>query len=226
MTVEARTAVMAGTGRSRRLERLVFHRPGRATGLAWLLVVGGLLTACGANTVTVEGSYPSPNIPPIPITLGVYYGEELTGFRYIEYNDRGNEEYIVESGPSHVTLFNTVLPSMFEEVVRLDSPTADAGVDAVFIPSIDEFQLALPQKTRLDVYEVWVRYNMRFTEPDGQTIADWVMTAYGKVEQESLRGADSSIEGATVAALRDLGSNFTLGFTGVPGVRDWLQNRQ
>lgn len=208
------------------MKTLAVHRPGRVAGYAWLLLVSGLLTACGANTVTVEGTYPTPNIPPIPITLGVYYGEELTGFRYIEYNDRGNEEYIVESGPSHVTLFNTVLPSMFEEVVELDSPTADAGVDAVFIPSIDEFQLALPQKTRLDVYEVWVRYNMRFTEPDGQTIADWVMTAYGKVEQESLRGADSSIQGATVAALRDLGSNFTLGFTSVPGVRDWLQNRQ
>lgn len=207
-------------------ERLAVHRPGRATGFAWLLLMGGLLTACGANTVTVEGTYPSPNIPPIPITLGVYYGEGLTDFRYIEYNDRGNEEYIVESGPSHVNLFNTLLPSMFEEVVELDSPTADAGVDAVFIPTIDEFQLALPQKTRLDVYEVWVRYNMRFTEPDGETIADWVMTAYGKVEQESLRGADSSIQGATVAALRDLGSNLTLGFTSVPGVRDWLQNRQ
>ncbi|MGM0634270.1 MAG: hypothetical protein ACQETO_14010, partial [Pseudomonadota bacterium] len=86
-------------------------------------------------------------------------------------------------------------------------------------------QLALPQKTRLDVYEVWVRYNMRLAEPDGDTIADWVMTAYGKVEQESLRSADASIGSATVAALRDLGSSFALGFTGVPGVRDWLESR-
>jgi hypothetical protein len=202
-------------------------RPVRSIGFAGLLLVAGLLAACGANTVTIEGSYPAPNVPPIPITLGVYYGEELTGFQYIEYNDRGNEEYIVESGPTHVTLFNTVLPSMFERVVEVDSPTpADADVDAVFIPTIDEFQLALPQKTRLDVYEVWVRYNMRFAEPDGVTIADWVMTAYGKVEQESLRTADSSIGGATVAALRDLGSSLTLGFTGVPGVREWLQDRQ
>ncbi|MEX1198866.1 MAG: hypothetical protein WEB57_13530 [Pseudohongiellaceae bacterium] len=206
------------------VKRWVARHPGRRAGLVRLLVVAGLLTGCGANTVTVEGSYPTPNIPSIPLTLGVYYGEDLTGFRYIEYNDRGNEEYIVESGPSHVTLFNTLLPSMFEEVVMLNSPTEDAGVDAVFIPSIDEFQLALPQKTRLDVYEVWVRYNMRFAEPGGETIADWVMTAYGKVEQESLRTADSSIGGATVAALRDLGSNFALGFTSVPGVNDWLQS--
>ena len=189
------------------------------------LVLAALLVGCGANTVRVEGSYPSPNVPPVPLRLGVYYDQALTGFQYIEYTDRGSEEYIVESGPSHVELFNTVLPAMFAEVVELDSPTADAGVDAVFIPSIDEFQLALPQKTRLDVYEVWVRYNMRLAEPDGDTIADWVMTAYGKVEQESLRSADASIGAATVAALRDLGSSLTLGLTSVPGVRDWLESR-
>ncbi len=195
----------------------------------WRAVCGLLLSTwlvgCGANTVRVEGTYPSPNIPQIPLRLGVYYDEDLTGFQYIEYTDRGNEEYIVESGVSHVELFNTVLPAMFSEVVELDSPTADAGVDAVFIPAIDEFQLALPQKTRLDVYEVWVRYNMRLAEPDGDTIADWVMTAYGKVEQESLRSADASIGSATVAALRDLGSSFALGFTSVPGVRDWLESQ-
>jgi len=207
-------------------EKSSHHRAGPRRSFAWLLLWSSLLLAgCGANTVQVEGSYPSPNVPPIPLRLGVYYGEGLTGFQYVEYDDRGNEEYIIESGESHVTLFNTLLPSMFAEVVELDSPTADAGVDAVFIPVIDEFQLAMPQKTRLDVYEVWVRYNMRLAEPGGDTIADWAMTAYGKIEQEPLRTIDNSINGAAVAALRDLGSNFTLSFTNVPGVRDWLQNR-
>lgn len=209
-------------------KRRTHHRCAAFRPSGWLVLLSSvlLLAGCGANIVWVDGDYPEPNVSPVPIRLGVYYGEDLVDFQYVEFDDRGNEEYIVESGDSHMTLFNTVLPSMFAEVVELDSPTTDAGVDAVFIPAIDEFQLAMPQKTRLDVYEVWIRYNMRLAEPGGETIADWVMTAYGKVEQESLRTADSHISGATVAALRDLGSNFTVGFTSVPAVRDWLQSRQ
>jgi hypothetical protein len=116
---------------------------------------------------------------------------------------------------------------MFERVVVLDrlEDAAAQGVDAVFIPRINEFQLGMPQKTRLDAYEVWVRYNMRLTAADGAYIADWVMTAYGKTTTATFSSTERGINDASVAALRDLASNFTLGFTAVPDVRDWLQQR-
>ncbi len=185
------------------------------------------LASCAARTVNVQGSYPRPNIPAIPLVLGVYYGEGLSDFVYTELSDRGEEEYLVSSGDTHEVLFNTVLPAMFERVVVLDSleEAAARGVDAVFVPRINEFQLGMPQKTRLDSYEVWVRYNMRLTGADGSYIADWVMTAYGKATASSFNTAERGINDAAVAALRDLASNFSLGFTGVPDVRDWLQRR-
>lgn len=185
-----------------------------------------LLTACGATSVNVDGRYPTPNISAMPLTLGVYYDEAFREHQYIEVSDRGSDEYLVNSGQSHIELFNTILPAMFQQVVQMDSPTADAGVDAVFIPSIDEFQLAIPAKTRLDSFEVWVRYNLRLATPQGGTIADWVLTAYGKVPDETFRSTERGINDATVAALRDLGSNFTLSFTAVPEVRDWLRLQQ
>jgi hypothetical protein len=195
-----------------------------------LVLLAGLLslTACGVNTVTVKGNYPSPNINKIPLTVGVYYDEALRDFAYIEYTDNGKEEYRVLSGPSHMDLFGSVLPAMFDRVVLLPNPdqAATAGVDLVFAPAIEEFQLALPQKTRLDAYEVWVKYNMRLTAPDGGYIADWVLTAYGKTSSESMRSAESGINDATISALRDLGSNFALSFTNVPDVRDWLNSHQ
>lgn len=200
--------------------------PNRLAAPFMLIVAVLFLTACGATSVNVEGRYPTPNVPPMPLTLGVYYDEALREHQYIELSDRGRDEYIVASGPSHMELFDTILPAMFQRVVLLDSPRADAGVDAVFIPTIDEFQLAIPAKTRLDSYEVWVRYNMRLTTPAGGTIADWVLTAYGKVPDETFSSAERGINDATVAALRDMGSNFTLTFTAVPEVRDWLQSRQ
>ncbi|KKO09003.1 hypothetical protein LCGC14_0041220 [marine sediment metagenome] len=193
-----------------------------------LLPLGALtLGACGASTVTVEGSYPSPNIPPLPMTLGVYYSDALRNHVYTERTDAGKDEYLVNSGASHVELFNTVLPAMFQQVVVLNDPAManERGVDAVFIPNIDEFQLGMPQKTRLDAYEVWVKYNMRLTAPDGGYIADWVMTAYGKTGQETFGSAEGGINDASVAAMRDLASNFSISFTNVPEIRDWLQPR-
>ncbi len=166
------------------------NRDGYLTAVRSLFLLLGLLsiTACGVNTVMVDGNYPSPNINKIPLTLGVYYDESLRDFAYTEYTDNGKEEYRVLSGPSHMELFGSVLPAMFDRVVLLPDPAqaGTAGVDVVFAPAIEEFQLALPQKTRLDAYEVWVKYNMRLTAPDGGYIADWVLTAYGKASSESM----------------------------------------
>ena len=176
----------------------------------------------------VKGSYPSPNIRQLPLTLGVYYDAELRDFLYVEYSETGKEEYRIASGQTHMQLFDSVLPAMFERVVVLDNlDSAPAqGVDAVFAPRIEEFQLALPQKTRLDAYEVWIKYNMRLLGPNGEYIAEWVVTSYGKAPQETLRSVEAGINEATVGALRDLGSNFTLSFSSVPEVRDWLKSKQ
>ncbi len=195
----------------------------RAALTAALLLLGG----CGASSVQVEGSFPSPNVQAMPLTLGVYYADGLRNFEYTEYDANDDEQYIVAAGQSHMELFDTILPPMFQEVVTLSDPSeaAEAGVDAVFMPSIDEYQLALPQKTRLDVYEVWIRYNMRLEEPDGDHIADWVLTSYGKTPQGTFSSAENGINEATVEALRDLASSFTLGFREEPDINDWLQAR-
>jgi hypothetical protein len=189
---------------------------------------GLLLASCAANTINITGSYPSPLVRKIPITVGVYYPEELRNFSFIEIDDyTGDDQYIVNSGSSQIELFNTVLPALFENVVMLDSLDPRPGsVDAVFVPAIEEFQLGLPSKTKLKVYEVWVKYNMRLENPNGDYIADWVMTAYGKSPTESFQSVDAGVQDAAVVALRDLAASFTLGFTGIPEVNDWLTENE
>ncbi len=196
-----------------------------------MAVTGLLLASCAANTINITGNYPSPLVRKIPITVGVYYPEELRNFSFIEIDDySGDDQYIVNSGASQIELFNTVLPALFENVVMLDSldgAQGSANIDAVFVPAIEEFQLGLPAKTKLKVYEVWVKYNMRLENPDGEYIADWVMTAYGKSPTESFQSVDAGVQDAAVVALRDLAASFTLGFSGVPEVNEWLaQNVQ
>jgi len=192
------------------------------------LFVALALSGCGASNVVIEGSFPTPNINKIPVAVAVYYDDALREFSYLEYSETGQEEFNIESGQSHIELFNAVLPAMFDRVIVVDN-LEDAraeGVDAVFAPVIEEFQLALPTKTKLDVYEVWIKYNMRLLTAEGDYIADWILTSYGKTPTETFRSAADGINEAAVVALRDLASSFSLSFGQVPEVRDWLSSLQ
>ena len=194
-------------------------------------LLGGCLIffvqSCGTSSIVIEGQYPSPNVTKIPLSIGVIYPQELIDFNYVEYSEIGEEEYRVQSGQSHRDLFDALLPSMFEKVVVLDSieSAVSQEVDIVFLPAIEEFQLALPSKTKLDVFEVWVKYNLRISDSEGQGIADWILTSYGKTPTRTMRRVENSINPAAVVALPDSASSFTLGFSQVPEIRQWLSQR-
>jgi hypothetical protein len=187
-----------------------------------------LLTACSVATINISGTYPAPLVRKLPLTVGVYYDPAFTTHSYIEINDNtGDDQYIINSGASQIELFNTMLPAIFEEVVLLDSIDSAGNytnLDAVFVPSIEEFQVGLPQKTRLNVYEIWVKYNMRLAKANGDFIADWVMTAYGKSPEETFQSVDAGVNDAANVALRDLVASFTFGFSNIPEVNEWLRS--
>jgi len=182
------------------------------------------LVGCGVTNVVIEGSYPTPNISKLPVSVAVYYDQALRDFAYVEYSETGQEEFNIASGRSHMDLFNAIVPAMFDRVIFVDSmeEALAQGVNAVFVPAIEEFQLALPAKTKLDVYEVWIKYNMRLLTAEGDYIADWVLTSYGKTPTATFLSVEAAINAAAVVALRDLASSFSLSFSEVPEVRDWL----
>ena len=102
------------------MRRVVGSMRGRVR-TALIFMVALYLSACGVNNVVIEGSFPTPNINKLPLTVAVYYDPALTEFAYIEYSETGNEEYNIASGQSHIELFGTVLPAMFDGVVVVDS---------------------------------------------------------------------------------------------------------
>ena len=193
--------------------------------LVYVNVILILLSGCAARTITIESSFPPPLVSKIPLTIGVYYPESLRTFSYTEIDDySGKDQYIVNSGQSQIKLFETILPQMFTQVVNLDTPDTDnAAVDAVLTPTLNVFQLGLPDKTKLKVFEIWMQYNMRLTAPNGDFIADWNMSAYGKAPTESFKSIDSGVQNAAEVAMRDMAASFTLGFTEIPDVKDWLR---
>ena len=204
--------------------KIQFKKQLQTTKPLTISLISCFLISCGVSNLEIQGNFPTPNINKIPLSVAVYYDDALRAFSYMEYSETGREEINIESGESHIRLFNAVLPAMFEEVIEVegfDDPNVQ-GVDAVFAPVIEEFQLALPEKTKLEVYEVWIKYNMRILNPSGVSLADWVVTSYGKTPTETFLSVEDGINDAAIVALRDLASSFSLNFTRVPEVQDWL----
>jgi hypothetical protein len=194
-----------------------------------------LLAACGANEVVVEGEFPPPLLSPLPLTLGVYYDP---AFRAHEFHDistsRSESDWIVRTGPAQIKMYDILLTGMFDRVVMLNEiPRKDrvaavdaAHVDAILVPHVEELQYAIPRHTKVNVFEVWLKYRFDVYDTDGELLTDWTMTSYGKTPTAFLQGAEAAVNLAAVVALRDAGANFAMNFPRVPEVQALLDTRQ
>lgn len=187
-----------------------------------------LLAGCGPERVVVHGQFPPPLIEPLPITLGVWMDDNFRKHEiFDEARSRNEASWVVNTGEAQVQMWNTLLTGMFTKVVYLDSPPGQshAAVDAVLIPHVDELQYAIPAHTKIKVYEIWMRYRFELVSPDGQPIAEWRMSSYGKTPTAFLQSDQDAVNLAAVMALRDAGAHFATTFTKEPAVRAWLQQK-
>ena len=184
-----------------------------------------ILTACEQSmTLRVESEIPTPVIERMPVKIGVFYQDELRNYVSEENSDE-RPKWKIESGSSHVDLFEQILSSMFQEVTEVAGTTAAATVDAVLAPSVAEMQFALPAETKTDFYEAWVKYDMELHDPDGSRIANWSVTGYGKSSTEFMKSRDKGLNAAVNQALRDAGAKFALGFPMVAEISAWLEQK-
>jgi len=221
-------------------------------GLKTIKFLGALASALWlagcSNSLVVEGQFPSPMVDKLPLSLGVHYED---GFRKYVYEEKSEDrsKWTIDSGKAQIELFNTILPAMFNKVVMVDKlpeiaiteatdpidevelpPAASAPqepalseVDLYISPRVDEFQYAMPRETKVNVFEIWIKYNMRVYNSEGQLIADWIMSAYGKTPTAFMKSKEEALNEAVVMALRDIGASLSLGFSRVPEIRAWLE---
>ncbi len=197
---------------------------------AVLVLLLALLTACGPTRVVVEGSFPPPLLEPLPLRLGVWYGEDFANHEFFdEATGRNESSWVVQTGAAQVEMWDTLLGGMFQELVHMKGKPGQEQmnqvVDAVLIPHVDELQYTIPTQTNVKVYEIWMRYRFELVTVSGEAIAEWTMTAYGKTPTAFLQSDQAAVNLAAVVALRDAGANFATSFTRVPGVQQWLQER-
>lgn len=205
------------------MKKLIVTGPDMLRTVIVLLIT--TLTACSSSlNMKVESEIPTPLVNQLPLNMGVYYDEQFRTYTYTEdSSERPN--WSIESGASLVAMFDRVLPSMFSNVIQISGPVNPGNnydVDGILVPSIEEMQFSLPNETKMDLYEVWIKYKIGFYDNRGEHVMDIPLIAYGKTSTEFLQGRDKGLQAAMDVALRDGGARLALGFQKDESVKQWL----
>lgn len=182
------------------------------------------LTGCGGASVTVPVNFPVPLVEKLPLNMGVYLNPELLSYVHDEKLESSGS-WSINLGVAQRPMFASLVTGMFGGLEFVSDPEAPASnIDAVLVPNIEEVQFAIPSQTRSDYYEVWIRYQFKLYSGDGDLLADWPLTAYGKANQRNygMQTDQPGLQAAALAACRDAMAFFTIQFHAVPQIKDWL----
>ncbi len=192
----------------------------RLTALAFPLLAG-----CSISLV-VDAIFPEPLIDPLPVRVGIFMDEALTNFAHEEKIPQ-QASYSIQIGQANVSMLNQLFQSMFvatEPVGALPvEAEAEVRLDAVLKPELERFEFDVPVRREDEFVEVWMQYQLRLYETDGQLIAEWPVTGYGKAEHGS-RG--DALNRAAVVAMREVGAAISTEFSAQPDVEYWLQEKE
>lgn len=191
------------------------------TGL--LIATLALLFGCTANVkLPLDQEFPEVVAKPRDLSVTLVMDD---AFRAYEADPTENAH--MQFGPAQVDLMTKAFRGLFAEVKVVSSKAqAGPGTDLVIVPSVREVQLSTPSDSYLNVYEVWIKYNLDIETADGVPIDSWFLPAYGKTPYSYMLSRTTAIEEATVIALRDAGAKLMLDFYRIPAVNGWLQHRQ
>lgn len=183
-----------------------------------VLLLLSLLGACASPSVVVKTYVPPPLVDKLPLTASLKYTDAFTQYTYQEAQKKRALKS-VNFGVAQVAMFDTV----FAQMLNLVEPEAPLK-DLVIEPEILDFQYTAPRETKLNLYEVWLRYRLRITDSNDKEVADWVVKGYGKTPTALLTSASAAFNAATNVALRDVGAQLSIGFHSQPDIASLLKN--
>ena len=187
------------------------------------LILIVLLAGCSSSaSIKITSSFPSVLSEPKPINASILIEDS-----FATYVGTPNKNTTIDIGASQVDLLKSVFSGLFDNVdfvTSLDQVTAET--DLIITPSVIEVQLSTPSDNYLNVFEVWIKYNLDIQAKDGVLITNWFMPAYGKTPDVFMSSKEKAIEEATIIALRDAGAKLLLDFYRIPALNQWITEQQ
>lgn len=190
----------------------------------FLVALAGLLALAGCNgTANIVIEHPLPEVVSEPVNM---HATLVFDQQFMTYVARPNAKTTIDIGQAHAELLRKAFRGLFSQVkVVFSREEVRPSTNIVIIPSVREVQISVPSESYLNVYEVWIKYNLDIETPDGQPIDSWFLPAYGKTPDSMLLSRSEAIEQATIVAIRDAGAKLLLDFFRIPAVYGWMEQQ-
>ncbi|MDH4047755.1 MAG: hypothetical protein OEW68_06875 [Gammaproteobacteria bacterium] len=169
-----------------------------------LALIGATLVACGGSQIKLaDPTIPEPLIDKLPLSVAARYPENFSHFVHEEVVI-GKEKWSIDLGRANEILFTQLFSSMFTDyrVIPPGTDPQDLAIDAYIEPSIDAFEFSVPSQSQTEEFAVWIRYRIKIFDDEGNQIANWPISAYGKSLTTTF-GSDAALRRAAVLAMRD-----------------------
>ncbi len=178
-----------------------------------MIALLGVLAGCSTAVRLPDTRLPDALVEPYPLTVALRYGKDIESFVYTETLPSGGD-YSIDLGRASAIMFESTFGDMFTGVVPVAAGTRPPdGIDLLVEPSLVALEFALPAQTVTKDYAVWIRYQMKVYDAQGQLQADYFLSAYGKAARESIMsGTESALRSATSLAIRDAAVLLLTGF--------------
>jgi hypothetical protein len=197
----------------------------RKTACWTTLAVAISLSGC-SSSVIVESSFPSPLIEPLPVSMGVLIPEEL--YDYIHTEEIPNQSlWTIALGDANVAMLEPLFKKMFRETHKVEAIPVTANsdsLDGVIEPTLEKFEFDVPIGERDKFVEVWMQYQLKLYEPNGDMVIAWPVSGYGKSELG--RDREDAVQRAAIVAMREVGATISVKFAQQPQVSTWLGEKQ
>lgn len=167
------------------------------------IFLGSLVAGCGSNVVMDAPTIPTPLTEKIPAHIGLRMPAEFHEFVH-EEEIIGREEWSIDLNNSNAALFEQLFGFMFESVtiVGAEDDVQNLSIDALIEPSIDAFEFSVPNQSKTESFAVWIRYRIKVFDHEGDEVANWPVSAYGKSQTASVSGTQA-LQRAAILAMRD-----------------------
>lgn len=191
------------------------------SGLALVLMV--FISGCSSTTsITLKEQFPRVVAEPRDLSAAIVMGQEFRS-----YVAHPNANTHIAIGSSQADVLDKAFRGLFTNVTVVGSKQeVAAGTDLVIVPSVREVQVSTPSDSYLNVYEVWIKYNLDIETADGDPIDSWFMPAYGKTPDSFMLSRSEAIREAAIVALRDAGAKLLLDFYRIPSVNGWMREHE
>ena len=190
-------------------------------GVAFCTCVFFFSGCAGTKQLAIDSTFPVPIIEKAPVNLGIYLDETLVTYTHKETIENSGS-WEVQIGSAQTQLFTNLATGLFESYTFVSDSTVQAPMEGVLKPNITEVQFSVPEQTRSDYYEVWIRYEFELYDRQGNAIGTWKLPAYGKASKKNHGSSSNGLQAAAIAACRDAMAFFSINFTREPAVQKWI----